>query len=245
MLYNMNNAPKRSMHKPHQRALAQIKAHPLSQKVKRLLPDKSSKIPMIIGGAFGLILLLSGVVYAGSLLFTGFSPVSKPAIQSNVFEKNAHSIDDFAVACQQVTSITNASYYKTKPHKIVLFTSSVVSDDNFIQSTVALSDKSWLATDADLTQVQLVGCLKRTAPILSKQCPYIIDGKKQDIGFYSATYEFRVVDARNSSQVRLSTAIPARAETCPDNVQFSSKEPKVFASPDGGAIERALAGVMG
>lgn len=242
----MNKAKSKSNSQPlHQRTLARIKAHPLAQKTKMLLPDKSSKVPMVLGGLFGLIILLSSVVYASSLLFTGFSKVTKPALESNVFEKTAHSLDDYAVACQQVASITNASYYKAKPHKIVLFASSVVSDDNFIQSTVNLSDKNWLGSDDDLTKIQLVGCLKRTVPILSKQCPYIIDGKKQDIGFYSATYEFRVVDARNSSQIRVSTAIPARAETCPDNVQFSSKEPKVFASPDAPAIERALTGVMG
>ncbi|MCC7289181.1 hypothetical protein IT414_02200 [bacterium] len=216
-------------------------ATPSSQHVA--LPMKPSKIPLILGVVFAALLLISGAVYAFSLLFGGFSKVSKPvASTSTLPSKTASSLADYSALCNR-TTISNSAGFGAKPHKAIFFQSSAVSEDDYTQSVLSFADKTWEATTKDLASIQLVGCLKRTNPVKAKQCSFTSSGKQVNINYYSVTYQLSVFEAKTGKS-RVSGTISGTADKCPSSVLYNPSDPKVFANPDSKAVEDAIKELM-
>lgn len=216
-------------------------ATPSPQRVA--LPKKSSKIPLILGVVFAALLLISGAVYAFSLLFGGFSKVSKPvASTSTLPSKTASSLADYSALCNR-TTISNSAGFGAKPHKAIFFQSSAVSEDDYTQSVLSFADKTWEATTKDLASIQLVGCLKRTNPVKAKQCSFTSSGKQVNINYYSVTYQLSVFEAKTGKS-RVSGTISGTADKCPSSVLYNPSDPKVFANPDSKAVEDAIKELM-
>jgi len=208
-------------------------------------PKKKPNIGLIVGIIAAALVLLGGVIFALSLLFGGFSKVNTGGIKSDTLSaKTAESIADYAALCDR-GKITNAADFGTKPHKIVPFQSSALSEENYTESIMSFKDKTWEAESSDLTGVQLVACMKRTSPTVSKKCDLINDKKQNvSIDYYSVTYQLTVYEAKTGKS-RLSATVPGPADKCPYSVLYNPNDPKIYADPDKASFESAITPLMG
>ncbi|WP_319445994.1 MULTISPECIES: hypothetical protein [unclassified Mycobacterium] len=176
--------------------------------------------------------------------FTVLKPTSSDGDNVTARERlanasTAESNSDFKVVCGR-GSVSNAAAYR-KPYKIVVFNRGSRADD-WSEFTLDYKAK-YRADPGDTSSINVVACMSMMtgSEVKSRSCDYDSSRGPVTIDHYAVEYDVELREAKTGESIKKLGTVSGRTDGCPVVTTIDPNSPKVYGSPDIGALEAKLA----
>ena len=159
-------------------------------------------------------------------------------------------LSDFSRVCSSQVGFDGAAAYDPTgagPHGLALF-ESFGADGDLVQSGRSSMPAGWLVEEdldfednAELADVELVGCLQRTEETANgTECEFDDDGDTVTLELVDTVHELTIYEAVTGDEVA-STTLEAASTECPFFVSFDPDDLRYFNEPSDDDLIAALA----
>jgi hypothetical protein len=208
-------------------------------------PRKTNRALIVVLSIAAVVLLIPAAII-------GFYVIKGLARDGRGETRKASSITDFNAVCDG-GSITNAAAYG-KPYKIAAFAPYDEPDPmremtklHWHELTLDLRS-DYRASPNDFQSTNVVACLTRKAGTeeMSRTCNFKTDTDEHvAVDYYSVQYDLELREARTGKRIEQLGSVGSSAAGCPIFVWFNKRERKIYADPDGKAVDAKLAEFAG
>lgn len=190
------------------------------------MPPKKSRLGIVIVAVIAVV----------SISFVGFMGYMVVKVSGEGQDRVAQSASDFSQVCDN-DHISNAAEYG-KPYNIAAFYRGL----GFMGETwLSVPSNEW-ATSAEYSKINAVACLDRTTGTEAKSIPCVFDddGSRITVDYYSAEYTIELREAKTGKVIQDLGTVAGSADKCPFIASYERRSKKMYAPPDGDAVQAKL-----
>lgn len=151
-------------------------------------------------------------------------------------DRTAYSASSFSDVCENDWISTAPEY--GKPYNVAAFYKGL---GMMGETWLSVPSNEW-ATSNEYSKINVVACLDRKTGTEAKSIPCVFDddGSRITVDYYSAEYTIELREAKTGKVIQDLGTVSGTADSCPFIASFERRSKKMFAAPDGDAVQAKL-----